>query len=127
MHTPRSQEILYFKLPPKNQVLDEDSATDESFHDTENTYIGGLSSSFFNFKILGSGYCSSMSHFAITSEVRERPLIEVTWFQLSWMKRLGRFLRIASQISKMLLQEVAISFTPFQRMSEQNSLRIPRY
>ncbi|CAL1261237.1 unnamed protein product [Larinioides sclopetarius] len=50
MHTPRSQEILYFKLPPKNQVLDEDCATDESFHDSENTYIGGLSSSFFNFK-----------------------------------------------------------------------------
>ncbi|CAL1271796.1 unnamed protein product [Larinioides sclopetarius] len=46
MHTPRRQEILYFKSPPKNQVLDEDCATDESFHDTENTYIGGLSSSF---------------------------------------------------------------------------------
>ncbi|CAL1283616.1 unnamed protein product [Larinioides sclopetarius] len=38
MHTPRNQEILYFKLPPKNQVLDEDCATDESFHDTENIY-----------------------------------------------------------------------------------------
>ncbi|CAL1272551.1 unnamed protein product [Larinioides sclopetarius] len=27
MLTPRSQEILYFKLPPNNQVLDEDWAT----------------------------------------------------------------------------------------------------
>ncbi|CAL1261559.1 unnamed protein product [Larinioides sclopetarius] len=26
MHTPRRQEILYFKLSPKNQVLDEDCA-----------------------------------------------------------------------------------------------------
>ncbi|CAL1261290.1 unnamed protein product [Larinioides sclopetarius] len=50
MHTPRSQEILCFKLPPKNQVLDEDCATHESFHDTEIAYIRGLSSSFFNFK-----------------------------------------------------------------------------
>ncbi|CAL1267040.1 unnamed protein product [Larinioides sclopetarius] len=40
--TPCSQEILHFKLPPKNQVLDEDCVTGESFHDTENTYIGGL-------------------------------------------------------------------------------------
>ncbi|CAL1261509.1 unnamed protein product [Larinioides sclopetarius] len=52
MHTPRSQEILCFKLSPKNQVLDEDCATDESFHATENTYIGGLPSSFFNFKTI---------------------------------------------------------------------------
>ncbi|CAL1296423.1 unnamed protein product [Larinioides sclopetarius] len=182
MHMPHSQETLYFKLPPRNQVLEEDCATDKSFLDTEYSYVGGLSSSFFNFKellfgnvfthcnwislvtsapdfrrnvdsnldfikwvpiskartlerqnicvewllytqaakimyslqlltfctdgcsvlsrmdadplitcsqrrMLRSGYCSSMSHFAITSEVRERPLIEVTWLQLSWMKR----------------------------------------
>ncbi|CAL1290766.1 unnamed protein product [Larinioides sclopetarius] len=47
MHTLRRQEILYFKLLHKNQVLDEDCETDESFPDTENTYIGGLSSGFF--------------------------------------------------------------------------------
>ncbi|CAL1261575.1 unnamed protein product [Larinioides sclopetarius] len=55
MHTPRGQEILYFKLPPKNQVLDEDCATDENFRYTENTYIGGLSSSFFNFNTSAVG------------------------------------------------------------------------
>ncbi|CAL1277266.1 unnamed protein product [Larinioides sclopetarius] len=50
MHTPRSQEILYFKLLPKKQVLDdEDCVTDESFP-RYRKHVYRWTSNFFNFK-----------------------------------------------------------------------------